>query len=124
MLKLEMERRVSVYLLVSYFGRQKSSYRPRRSIHRSSYKVWLRQHFIFFTYHLRYAACIYTGWRLACDAAFKALEGSAQDHSKDQDKLKEDLLNIARTTLSSKILKQEKDHFAKLAVDAVLRLKV
>jgi T-complex protein 1 subunit beta len=36
---------------------------------------------------------------------------------------REDLLNIARTTLSSKILKQEKEHFSKLAVDAVLRLK-
>lgn len=32
-------------------------------------------------------------------------------------------MNIARTTLSSKILVVGKDHFAKLAVDAVLRLK-
>merc|ERR1712167_300041 len=30
---------------------------------------------------------------------------------------------IARTTLSSKLLKHEKDHYATLAVDAVLRLK-
>merc|ERR1712203_288225 len=35
----------------------------------------------------------------------------------------EDLMNIARTTISSKILSQHKDFFAKLAVDAVLRLK-
>jgi len=28
------------------------------------------------------------------------------------------------TTLSSKILSQDKEHFAKLAVDAVMRLKV
>ena len=35
----------------------------------------------------------------------------------------QDLLNIARTTLSSKILTHDKDHFAELAVDAVLRLK-
>ena len=34
-----------------------------------------------------------------------------------------DLLNIAKTTLSSKILTHDKDHFAELAVDAVLRLK-
>lgn len=34
-----------------------------------------------------------------------------------------DLLNIARTTLSSKLLTKDKDYFAKLAVDAVLRLK-
>ena len=33
-------------------------------------------------------------------------------------------MNIARTTLSSKILVQHRDLFAKLAVDAVLRLKV
>lgn len=33
-------------------------------------------------------------------------------------------MNIARTTLSSKILTQYKDYFANLAVDAVLRLKV
>ena len=36
---------------------------------------------------------------------------------------REDLLNIARTTLSSKILSQHKEFFSKLAVDAVLRLK-
>jgi T-complex protein 1 subunit beta len=33
------------------------------------------------------------------------------------------LENIARTTLSSKVVAQEKDYFAKLVVDAVLRLK-
>jgi len=32
-------------------------------------------------------------------------------------------MNIARTTLSSKILGQHKEHFAKLAVEAVMRLK-
>ncbi len=37
--------------------------------------------------------------------------------------LKSDLMNIARTTLSSKILTHDKDHFAKLAVDAIMRLK-
>jgi len=35
-----------------------------------------------------------------------------------------DLVNIATTTLSSKILNVDKDYFANLAVDAVLRLKV
>jgi T-complex protein 1 subunit beta len=33
-------------------------------------------------------------------------------------------VNIARTTLSSKVLSQDKNYFANLAVDAVLRLKV
>lgn len=42
----------------------------------------------------------------------------------DADKFKSDLMKIAMTTLSSKILSQDKEHFAKLAVDAVLRLKV
>lgn len=32
-------------------------------------------------------------------------------------------MNIARTTLSSKILTGHKDYFSNLAVDAVLRLK-
>ena len=32
-------------------------------------------------------------------------------------------MNIARTTLSSKILAQHKDYFAKMCVDAVVRLK-
>jgi len=43
--------------------------------------------------------------------------------SNDASKFREDLMNIARTTLSSKILTQYKDHFANLAVTAVLRLK-
>lgn len=43
--------------------------------------------------------------------------------SADAEKFREDLMNIARTTLSSKILSQHKEHFSKLAVDAVLRLK-
>ena len=33
------------------------------------------------------------------------------------------MTNIAKTTLSSKILTHDKEHFAKLAVEAVLRLK-
>ncbi len=45
------------------------------------------------------------------------------DHGSDPEKFREDLMNIARTTLSSKILSQHKDFFAKMAVDAVLRLK-
>lgn len=66
---------------------------------------------------------IIDGWRLAQRAALDALEKSAVDHGKDPVLFKEDLMNIARTTLSSKVLNQERDHFARLAVDAVLRLK-
>lgn len=44
--------------------------------------------------------------------------------SADPEKFRADLFNIARTTLSSKVLSQDKNYFANLAVDAVLRLKV
>lgn len=43
--------------------------------------------------------------------------------SNDTARFQEDLLNISRTTLSSKLLTHHKDHFARLAVDAVMRLK-
>ncbi|KDQ14228.1 hypothetical protein BOTBODRAFT_159766 [Botryobasidium botryosum FD-172 SS1] len=66
---------------------------------------------------------IVEGYRIASAAALKALEGSALDHSSNMDQFREDLVNIARTTLSSKVLSQEKSFFAKLAVDAVLRLQ-
>jgi len=67
---------------------------------------------------------IISGWRKAVAAARQALEESAFDASKSEPTvLWEHLMNIARTTLSSKILSQHKDFFAQLAVDAVLRLK-
>jgi T-complex protein 1 subunit beta len=64
------------------------------------------------------------GYRIASKAAYEALEGSAVDNSKNKDSFREDLTNIAKTTLSSKVLSQDKELFSKLAVDAVLRLKV
>ncbi|KAF9078265.1 T-complex protein 1 subunit beta [Rhodocollybia butyracea] len=66
---------------------------------------------------------IVEGYRIASLAALKALEVSAVDHSSDSVKFRTDLFNIARTTLSSKVLSQDKGYFADLAVDAVLRLK-
>ena len=62
------------------------------------------------------------GFRIASEAALRALVSAAQDHSADKDAFRNDLLNIARTTLSSKVLSQDKDYFANLAVEAVLRL--
>ena len=67
---------------------------------------------------------IITGYRKAVKVAEAALAASAKDNSANPDQFREDLMNIARTTLSSKILTQHKDKFSKLAVDAVLRLKV
>jgi len=66
---------------------------------------------------------IIAGWRKASKVAQDALAASAIDNSADEKKFREDLMNVARTTLSSKILSQHKDFFANLAVDAVLRLK-
>lgn len=66
---------------------------------------------------------IISGWRKAVTIARNALQDFSMDNSADSEKFREDLMNIARTTLSSKILSQHKEHFSKLAVDAVLRLK-
>jgi len=66
---------------------------------------------------------IIQGWRKALMAAEEALENTAKDNSNNPEQFKEDLKNIARTTLSSKILVQHKEHFTELAVNAVLRLK-
>ncbi|MCL4119515.1 UNVERIFIED_CONTAM: hypothetical protein GTU68_066419, partial [Idotea baltica] len=63
------------------------------------------------------------GYRKATDVARETLKSSAKDNSADPAKFKEDLIKIAKTTISSKILAQHKDFFANLAVDAVLRLK-
>jgi len=67
---------------------------------------------------------IIEGWRESADVARKALEDSAQDNAANPEKFREDLLNIARTTLSSKVLGHGyKEFFALLAVQAVERLK-
>lgn len=66
---------------------------------------------------------IIAGWRLAAVVARAALTEASRDNSADEAVFRDDLLNIARTTLSSKILCQHKEFFAKLAVDAVMRLK-
>merc|ERR1711939_1054338 len=61
---------------------------------------------------------IIEGYRLASQAALSAL-----DNSKNPDLFRRDLQSIARTTLSSKVLSQDRDKFANLACEAVLRLK-
>eukprot|EP00825_Cyclidium_porcatum_P002905 TRINITY_DN1134_c0_g1_i2.p1 TRINITY_DN1134_c0_g1~~TRINITY_DN1134_c0_g1_i2.p1 ORF type:complete len:568 (-),score=150.56 TRINITY_DN1134_c0_g1_i2:164-1867(-) len=66
---------------------------------------------------------IITGWKKARDIAQKKLQEISRDNSQNKEKFESDLLNLARTTLSSKLLTQDKEHFARLAVQAVLRLK-
>jgi len=65
---------------------------------------------------------IVEGYRKATDVARTALEAGAHD-SRDTEQFRNDLLKIARTTMSSKILPSSQELFANLAVDAVLRLK-
>ncbi|OWB76471.1 hypothetical protein B5S32_g623 [[Candida] boidinii] len=66
---------------------------------------------------------IIEGYRIASKAALDCLETLAIDNSNNQEQFQKDLINIAKTTLSSKILSQDKEYFSKLAVDAILRLK-
>jgi T-complex protein 1 subunit beta len=67
------------------------------------------------------------GWRLARAKAREALDAHAEEMAKrsdvnNEETLRQNLLRIAETTLSSKLVTYEKKHFAKLAVDAVMRL--
>lgn len=66
---------------------------------------------------------IIDGYRIASAASLEALRKAAVDHKNDPVVFRQDLISIARTTLSSKVLSQDKEHFSELAVDAVLRLK-
>ena len=66
---------------------------------------------------------IIEGYRIASQAALAALEKTAVDNSKDVGAFKRDLQAIARTTLSSKVLSQDRNQFAELACEAVLRLR-
>lgn len=66
---------------------------------------------------------IIAGYRLATGVANAALSAHTEDHGKNEKLFYEDLIRIATTTLSSKILTVEREHFAKLCVDAVMRLK-
>jgi len=66
---------------------------------------------------------IIRGWKKAVAAAKTALENSAIDNQADPDQFKSDLFNIARTTLSSKLLTQHKDFFATICVNAILKIK-
>ncbi|CCE63638.1 hypothetical protein TPHA_0F01540 [Tetrapisispora phaffii CBS 4417] len=65
---------------------------------------------------------IIEGYRIASNAALNALEKHAVDNSGDKEKFRKDLVDIAKTTLSSKILSQDKEYFSNLATDAILRL--
>nr|BAN66157.1 T-complex protein beta subunit, putative [Babesia bovis] len=62
------------------------------------------------------------GYRRALQVARKRLEEITFSSKSDPAKFESDLFKIACTTLSSKLLRLEKSHFARLAVDALLRM--
>lgn len=66
---------------------------------------------------------IIAGFRLARDKAKETLLKIAMDNNKDKELFRRDLINIAKTTLSSKLLTHEKEFFANLVVESVLRFK-
>eukprot|EP00768_Dysnectes_brevis_P001164 gnl/Dysnectes_brevis/1281_a1436_3956.p1 GENE.gnl/Dysnectes_brevis/1281_a1436_3956~~gnl/Dysnectes_brevis/1281_a1436_3956.p1 ORF type:complete len:525 (-),score=196.40 gnl/Dysnectes_brevis/1281_a1436_3956:97-1671(-) len=65
---------------------------------------------------------IIAGFREAADVARQYITDTACDNSQDPAAFRKDLEDIARTTLSSKILHHHMEHFVTLAVDAVLKL--
>ncbi|KAK2195916.1 bifunctional TCP-1-like chaperonin intermediate domain superfamily/Chaperonin TCP-1 [Babesia duncani] len=63
------------------------------------------------------------GYRKALKVARERLEEIQFSRLHDESLFEQDLFNIAQTTLSSKLVRLEKEHFAKLAVDALLRMR-
>lgn len=66
---------------------------------------------------------IIEGYRIARNVAVDALTKASVNNGSNPELFRADLINIAKTTLSSKILSQDKELFSTLAVDAILRLK-
>merc|ERR1711988_868665 len=65
---------------------------------------------------------IVAGFRKATEVARGALTAAALNHSEDAAAFRADLVNIAKTTLSSKVVQHDKEYFANMCVDAILRL--
>ena len=66
---------------------------------------------------------IMKGWREARKVAKKVLEDISVDNHNDQAAFRETLKQLALTTLSSKLLLHDRERFANLCVDAVMRLQ-
>jgi T-complex protein 1 subunit beta len=66
---------------------------------------------------------VISGFRLARDRARDTLIKISMNNKEDKVQFRNDLVNIAMTTLSSKLLTHEKEFFANMVVDSVLRFK-
>jgi len=66
---------------------------------------------------------IMKGWREARKVAQKVLEEISTDNFQDKEAFRKDLKNLALTTLSSKLLLHDRERFAELCVNAVMRLQ-
>ena len=66
---------------------------------------------------------IIKGYRIAVKEALLILNSVFFDHSDNVEQFCDDLLNMARTTLCSKIVFPVREHFARLVVEAILKLK-
>ena len=66
---------------------------------------------------------IIDGFHMAAKTAAEALRLSANDNTTNDKNFENELINVARTTLSSKVVALQKKKFADLCVKAVLRLK-
>jgi T-complex protein 1 subunit beta len=63
------------------------------------------------------------GYRVAVKESLLILNSALFDNSSNAEQFCEDLLNMARTTLCSKIVFPVREHFSRLVVEAVLKLK-
>ena len=66
---------------------------------------------------------VISGYRKSRDAAREILLKIAFNNSENKEQFRKDLFKIAKTSLSSKLVTHEKDFFANIVVDAVLRFK-
>mmetsp|Transcript_540 Transcript_540/g.1281 ORF Transcript_540/g.1281 Transcript_540/m.1281 type:complete len:501 (-) Transcript_540:999-2501(-) len=65
---------------------------------------------------------IIQGYRLAAKKALELVKRNSFNNSLDLELFCSDLLNLAKTTLSSKVVFPNKEHFARIAIKAVLNL--
>jgi len=66
---------------------------------------------------------VITGYRLALKEAVKYIQENLQINIKNISKDKETLVKIVKTSLSSKLIKDENHHFSNILVDALLNVK-